>query len=71
MPVEECLRWLDEHPEVELRSVLPHRGPLLAMLGRFDEAHELHAKGADRVGGARADEIPLRPRMASVRSRDA
>ena len=22
-PVEECLRWLDEHPEVERRSVLP------------------------------------------------
>ena len=49
MPVEECLRWLDEHPEVELRSVLPRRDPLLAMLGRFDEAHELQAKGADRA----------------------
>jgi tetratricopeptide (TPR) repeat protein len=48
-PVEECLRWLEEHPEVELRSVLPRRDRLLAMLGRFDEAHELQAKGADRV----------------------
>jgi predicted ATPase len=37
-PVEECLRWLDEHPEVERRSVLPHRARLLAMLGLFDEA---------------------------------
>jgi tetratricopeptide (TPR) repeat protein len=48
-PVEECLRWLDEHPEVERRSVLPQRERLLAMLGRFDEAHRLHAEAADRV----------------------
>jgi tetratricopeptide (TPR) repeat protein len=48
-PVEECLRWLDEHPEVERRSVLPHRDRLLAMLGRFDEANRLLAEAADRV----------------------
>ena len=53
MPVEECLRWLDEHPEVELRSVLPRRDPLLAMLGRFDEAHELQAKARRPRRGAR------------------
>jgi class 3 adenylate cyclase/tetratricopeptide (TPR) repeat protein len=48
-PVRECLRWLDEHPEVERRSVLPYRDRLLAMLGRFDEAHRLLADAADRV----------------------
>jgi tetratricopeptide (TPR) repeat protein len=48
-PVEESLRWLDEHPEVERRSVLPLRDRLLAMLGRFDEAHRLLADAADRV----------------------
>ena len=47
--MEECLRWLDEHPEVERRSVLPHRDRLLAMLGRFDEAHRLLAEAADRT----------------------
>ena len=48
-PVLECLRWLDEHPEVERRSVLPYRDRLLAMLGRFDDAHRLLAEAADRV----------------------
>ncbi|MGH3017192.1 MAG: AAA family ATPase [Gaiellaceae bacterium] len=48
-PVEECLRWLDEHPEVEGRGALPHRDRLLAMLGRFDESHRLQAEAADRV----------------------
>ncbi len=48
-PVQECLRWLDEHPDVERRSVLPHRARLLAMLGRFNEAHRLLAGVADRV----------------------
>ena len=40
-PVDEAVRWLDEHPEVERRAVLPYRDRLLAMLGRFDEAHRL------------------------------
>jgi len=48
-PVEECLRWLDEHPEVERRSVLPQRERLLAMLGRFDEAQRLLSEAADRT----------------------
>ena len=48
-PVAECLRWLDEHPEVERRSALPHRDRLVAMLGRFDEAHRLLAEAADRI----------------------
>jgi len=48
-PVEESLRWLDEHPEVERRNVLPLRDRLLAMLGRFDEAHRLLAGAANRV----------------------
>jgi tetratricopeptide (TPR) repeat protein len=48
-PVEECLLWLDEHPDVERRHVLPYRDRLLAMLGRFDEANELLAQGADRL----------------------
>jgi class 3 adenylate cyclase len=48
-PVRECLRWLDEHPEVERRSVLPYRDRLLAMLGRFDEANRLLAEAADRA----------------------
>ena len=47
--VEECLRWLDEHPELERRSVLPQRDRLLAMLGRFDEARRLLAEAADRA----------------------
>jgi tetratricopeptide (TPR) repeat protein len=50
-PVEECLRWLDEHPDVERRRVLPYRPRLLAMIGRFDEAHRLLAEAADRVAG--------------------
>jgi tetratricopeptide (TPR) repeat protein len=50
-PVEECLRWLDEHSDVERRSVLPYRDRLLAMLGRFDEAHRLLAEAADRAAG--------------------
>lgn len=48
-PVDECLRWLDEHPEVERQSVVPRRHRLLAMLGRFDEAHRLLAGVADRM----------------------
>ncbi len=48
-PVEECLRWLDEHPDFERRSVAPPRDRLLAMLGRFDEAHRLLAGVADRM----------------------
>ena len=48
-PVEECLRWLAEHPEVERRSVLPFRDRLLAMVGSFDEAHRLLDEAADRV----------------------
>jgi class 3 adenylate cyclase/tetratricopeptide (TPR) repeat protein len=47
--VAECLRWLDEHPEIERRSVLPHRDRLLAMLGRFDEANRLLAEAVERV----------------------
>ncbi len=49
VPVEACLRWLDAHPDVERRSILPYRDRLLAMLGRFDEAHRLLAGVADRV----------------------
>jgi class 3 adenylate cyclase/tetratricopeptide (TPR) repeat protein len=48
-PVEECLRWLEIHPEVERRSALPYRDRLLAMLGGFDEADRLLAEAADRV----------------------
>ena len=48
-PVEEALRWLDEHPELERRTVLPYRDRFLAMLGRFDEAHRLLDGVADRV----------------------
>jgi tetratricopeptide (TPR) repeat protein len=48
-PVADCLRWLDEHPGVERRSVLPYRDRLLAMLGRFDAAHRLLADATDRV----------------------
>ena len=48
-PVEECLSWLDEHPEVERRAVLPRRDRLLAMLGRFEEAQRLLTEAADRV----------------------
>ena len=48
-PVEECLRWLGEHPEVERRSHLPRRDLLLAMLGRFGEAQRLLSEAADRA----------------------
>jgi len=47
--VEECLRWLDAHPEFERRSVIPYRDRLLAMRGRFEEAQRLLAQAADRV----------------------
>ena len=48
-PVEECLRWLDEHPDLERRSIAPPRDRLLAALGRFDEAYRLLAGVADRM----------------------
>ncbi len=47
--VDECLRWLDDHPHVEAYSVLPHRQRLLAMLGRFGEARALLAGVTERV----------------------
>jgi class 3 adenylate cyclase len=47
--VADCLRWLDEHPGYERRNVLPQRDRLLAMLGRFDEAHRLLAEATERV----------------------
>jgi tetratricopeptide (TPR) repeat protein len=47
--VRDCLRWLDEHPDVERRSVLPHRDRLVAMLGHFEDANRLHAEAADRA----------------------
>jgi tetratricopeptide (TPR) repeat protein len=55
-PVAECLRWLDEHPHVERHSVVPLRDRLLAMLGKFDEAHALLTSVAERareLGAAR------------------
>jgi class 3 adenylate cyclase/tetratricopeptide (TPR) repeat protein len=64
-PVEECLRWLDEHPEVERRSALPHRDRLLAMLGRFDEANRLLAEVADRA--AELGAVRLQTWLASRR----
>jgi class 3 adenylate cyclase/tetratricopeptide (TPR) repeat protein len=64
-PVEECLRWLDEHPEFERRSVLPHRDRLLAMLGRFDEARALLAGVDDRVAELGAARLQIR--LASQR----
>ena len=64
-PVEECLRWLDEHPEVERRSVLPYRDRLLAMLGHFDEAHRLLAEAADRA--AELGSVRFRTWLASRR----
>jgi class 3 adenylate cyclase/tetratricopeptide (TPR) repeat protein len=64
-PVEECLRWLDEHPEFERRSVLPHRDRLLAMLGRFDEAKALLAGVDDRVAELGAARLQIR--LASQR----
>ena len=48
-PVEECLRWLNEHPDVERRHVLPYSDRLLAMLGRFDEANGLLDDAANRL----------------------
>jgi class 3 adenylate cyclase len=64
-PVEECLRWLDEHPEVERRSVLPYRDRLLAMLGRFDEANRVLAEVADRT--AELGAVRLQTWLASRR----
>jgi class 3 adenylate cyclase/tetratricopeptide (TPR) repeat protein len=48
-PVDECLRWLGEHPSVERRHVLPYSDRLFAMLGRFDEANEMLAQAAGRL----------------------
>ena len=48
-PVNECLRWLDEHPHLEQQSVLPLRSRFLAMLGRFDEARALQDRSAQRL----------------------
>ena len=48
-PVDECVRWLDDHPQVERHSALPFRHRLLAMLGRFDHARTLLAGVAERV----------------------
>ncbi|MBA2460725.1 MAG: AAA family ATPase, partial [Actinobacteria bacterium] len=67
-PVEECLRWLDEHPDVGRQSVLSYRDRLLAMLGRFDEVHRLLAEAADRVAelGAVRSETDLALRRFDV-----
>ena len=48
-------------------SVLPYRDRLLAMLGRFDEAHQLLAEAADRVAGS-GRQIPDLARVASLRA---
>jgi tetratricopeptide (TPR) repeat protein len=48
-PAEECLRWLDTHPDFERSGVVLYRGPLLAMLGRFDEANRLLAQAGERI----------------------
>ena len=48
-PVDECLRWLDEHPDLERRGDGPYRDRLLAMCGRFDEAYRLQAEAAARA----------------------
>ena len=61
-PVEECLRWLDEHPEIERRSVVPRRDLLLAALGRFDEARTLLSEAADRA--AELGAVRLRTSLA-------
>jgi tetratricopeptide (TPR) repeat protein len=61
-PVEECLLWLDEHPEVERRSVVPRRDLLLAALGRFDEARRLLSEAADRA--AELGAVRLRTSLA-------
>jgi class 3 adenylate cyclase/tetratricopeptide (TPR) repeat protein len=58
-PVADCVRWLDEHPHVERRSILPHRDRSLAMLGRFDDARGLLAEATDRIAVSGA----LRPRI--------
>jgi tetratricopeptide (TPR) repeat protein len=54
--VEDCLRWLDEHPHVERHSVVLLRDRLLAMLGQFVDAHALLTTVAERareLGAAR------------------
>jgi class 3 adenylate cyclase/tetratricopeptide (TPR) repeat protein len=48
-PVDDCLRWLDDHPDFERRGVGLQRARLLAMLGRFDESYRLQAYAADRA----------------------
>ena len=48
-PVAECLRWLDENPDVDRRSVLPFRARLVAMQGGFDEARAVHDAAAVRL----------------------
>jgi len=48
-PVEECLRWLDTHPDFERSGVDLYRGPLFAMLGRFDDANRLLAETGERI----------------------
>ncbi len=48
-PVEKCLRWLDEHPQLERRWTATYRPGLMAMLGRPDEARALLDAAADRA----------------------
>jgi class 3 adenylate cyclase/tetratricopeptide (TPR) repeat protein len=48
-PVEECLRWLETHPDFERSSLGVSGAPLLAMLGRFDDANRLLAQAGERI----------------------
>jgi len=61
-PVEETLRWLDGHAELELNApvVWHHRAMLLGMLGRFDEARATY-----REARARQEELGLRSWVAT------
>ena len=57
-PVDECLRWLEGHPHVDRHLGASARIRLLATIGRFEEAHELLERAAERAA-----------EMGSVRSR--
>ena len=70
-PVEECLRWLDEHPEVERRSVLLDRDRPPGHARTLRRGAPAARRSGRSRGGARCGQVPDLPGAASLRSRDA
>ncbi len=70
-PVEECLRWLDEHPDFERRSVAPPRRSPSGHAGPIRRGAPPARRSGRPHGGARCRQVPDFPGFASLRHSDA